>query len=150
MDAKWIPLLATGLGVVGGVGGAVVGGALANEAQQNQSASERQAAITDLRRATYAKYVGALDAFVLTNDLADAIFKGNREGDLEAATKFVAPQFREALRAEAEVELVAKTSVAREAADLRDKAGKPIHWNAYLPLRKDFIRMATHEIESED
>jgi hypothetical protein len=150
MDAKWVPLLAAGFGVVGGVGGAVVGGWLANDAQKNQLESARQAAITDLRRATYAQYVGAVDAYVLTNEFADAIFKGNREGDQQAAVKFVAPQLTEALKAEAEVELVAKTPVARKAAHLRDKAGEPIHWKEYQPLRRDFIRAATHEIENED
>lgn len=74
MDAKWIPILAAGLGVLGGIGGAIVGGSLANAAQENQLESEQEAAINDLRRATHARYLGAADAYLIAQGVTKDIF----------------------------------------------------------------------------
>ena len=56
MDARWMPLLAAAVGVIGGVGGAYVGGVVANE----QSEKERAAALQDLRRDAYGDFLGTV------------------------------------------------------------------------------------------
>jgi hypothetical protein len=59
-----MPLLAAAVGVLGGVGGAYIGGVVANEGQEQQSESERAAAIQDLRIDVYGDYLGAAEALV--------------------------------------------------------------------------------------
>jgi hypothetical protein len=58
MDARWMPLLAAAVGVLGGVGGAYIGGVVANEGQEQQSESERAASMQDLRRDAYENFLG--------------------------------------------------------------------------------------------
>ena len=58
MDSRWMPLFAAAVGVVGGVGGAYIGGVVANEGQEQQSQSQRAAAIQDLRRDAYENFLG--------------------------------------------------------------------------------------------
>ena len=61
MNERWIPILAGVIGVVGGVGGAVVGGVIANEGQEEQFEKDRAAEVQDLREQTYVKFVGAAE-----------------------------------------------------------------------------------------
>lgn len=61
MNERWIPILAGVIGVVGGVGGAVVGGVIANEGQEEQFEKDRAAELQDLREQTYVKFVGAAE-----------------------------------------------------------------------------------------
>ncbi|MDQ5874067.1 MAG: hypothetical protein M3526_01635 [Actinomycetota bacterium] len=58
MDGRWMAILAAALGVLGGVGGAFVGGSMANEGQERQFEADRAAAIQDLRIETYGNYLG--------------------------------------------------------------------------------------------
>jgi hypothetical protein len=60
MDARWMPLLAAAVGVVGGVGGAYIGGVVANEGQEQQSKKERAAALQELRRDAYGDFLGTV------------------------------------------------------------------------------------------
>ena len=57
MDARWIPVLAAALGVLGGVGGAAIGGSIANEGQQQRFEGERLHQLQDLLIDTYSRYV---------------------------------------------------------------------------------------------
>jgi hypothetical protein len=59
-----MPLLVAAVGVAGGVGGAFVGGKMANEGQEKQSESERAAAKQALRVDAYADYLGSAEALV--------------------------------------------------------------------------------------
>jgi hypothetical protein len=61
VNERWIPILAGVIGVVGGVGGAVVGGVIANEGQEEQFEKDRAAEIQDLREQTYVKFVGGAE-----------------------------------------------------------------------------------------
>jgi hypothetical protein len=61
VNERWIPILAGVIGVVGGVGGAVVGGVIANEGQEEQFEKDRAAELQDLREQTYVKFVGAAE-----------------------------------------------------------------------------------------
>jgi CHASE1-domain containing sensor protein len=43
MSERWVPLLAAVVGLLGGMGGAYVGGTVANEGQQDRFEDERKA-----------------------------------------------------------------------------------------------------------
>jgi hypothetical protein len=53
-----MPILAAGLGVLGGIGGAFIGGYLANEGQESRFERERADAKQVLLRETYGTYIG--------------------------------------------------------------------------------------------
>jgi hypothetical protein len=59
MNERWIPVLAAVVGVLGGMGGALVGGSLANQGQEQRFEIERQAAIQDVHTEAYATYLEA-------------------------------------------------------------------------------------------
>ena len=66
MDARWMPILAAAIGVLGGVGGALVGGFAANEGQEKGFERERAAAIQDLRIEEYGTFIGTAEEVSLT------------------------------------------------------------------------------------
>jgi len=59
MNERWIPVLAAVVGVLGGMGGALVGGFVANQGQTQRFEIERQAAIQDVHTEAYATYLQA-------------------------------------------------------------------------------------------
>ena len=59
------------MGVLGGLGGALIGGLIANEEQQDQLESERDAAREALRQEAYAGYLAAANTLFLTGQIAD-------------------------------------------------------------------------------
>jgi len=94
-----MPLLAAAIGVLGGVGGAYIGGVVANEGQEQQSESERAAAIQDLRIDVYGEYLGAAEALVAEASVGSAkaqqaayvkLFPANARVDLVAENPEVA------------------------------------------------------------
>jgi hypothetical protein len=62
--------LAATVGVLGGVGGAFVGGCAANQGQAEGFKRERAAARQDLRTEVYGEYLGTAEAYVLSNALS--------------------------------------------------------------------------------
>jgi hypothetical protein len=56
-DRWWIPVLAAVVGIVGGVGGAYVGGSVANKGQEQQFENQRAAQVQDLLIDTYRNYL---------------------------------------------------------------------------------------------
>jgi hypothetical protein len=65
MPDRWIPILAAAVGVVGGMGGALIGGYVANEGQQERFESERKAEVADARQDVYAKYLGEVTQWII-------------------------------------------------------------------------------------
>lgn len=61
MDVRWIPVLAATLGVLGGVGGAFVGGRVANEGQEKGFTRERAAELQDLRIDAYGTFLATAE-----------------------------------------------------------------------------------------
>jgi hypothetical protein len=59
VDSRWLPLFAAGLGVLGGIAGALVGGYVANQGQEERFQRERAAAIADLRIDEYSGFLGS-------------------------------------------------------------------------------------------
>src|SRR2546430_17053012 len=58
---RWIPLVAAVLGLAGGMGGAYVGGAVANHGEGQRLRDERASQVEDRRRNTYATYLMELE-----------------------------------------------------------------------------------------
>lgn len=147
MDARWIPVLAAALGVLGGVGGAAIGGSVANSGQEQRFESERQAAIEDLRRTTYARYQGAADVLMIKYGLElAALTKEASAEELEALTS-VEEQLLELFVAGAAVELIADDQVVQAADAIRQDI-PDIGDEEYEALRDDFIGSARNEIGS--
>lgn len=67
MDARWMPILAATLGVIGGLAGALAGGFIANHGQVEEFKRDRAAARQDLRTDVYGEYLGTAEAYVLAN-----------------------------------------------------------------------------------
>ena len=61
MFERWIPLVAALLGLAGGMGGAYIGGEVANQGQQQRLRDERASQVEDLRRNTYVTYLMELE-----------------------------------------------------------------------------------------
>jgi hypothetical protein len=113
MDARWMPILAAGLGVLGGIAGAFIGGYVANEGQERRFESERAAANQDLRREAYVTYLGTAQEVIAT-ELAESV----KAEPSQAAINAVAVRL---YVAEARVVLVAeKDAVTDAAAALRE------------------------------
>jgi len=56
---RWMPLLAAVVGVIGGMGGAFIGGYIANEGQEQRFEDEQDVRREELRRTTYAEFLQA-------------------------------------------------------------------------------------------
>jgi hypothetical protein len=120
MDARWMPVLAAFVGVLGGVGGAIAGGAVANSGQEQGFQREREAQREDLRLATYSKYVGAVDVNLVKVDLAGQQF-GFGEDAGAKINAFIEQEALDVFAAAAAVELLAGTDVRGAADELRDE-----------------------------
>lgn len=61
MDARWMPIVAAAIGLLGGLGGALVGGWLVNEGQEDAFKREQAAARKDLLIETYGTFGGTAE-----------------------------------------------------------------------------------------
>jgi hypothetical protein len=132
MDERWFPVLAAVLGLLGGIGGAAVGGYVANKGQEQRFEEERAARIRDVRLDTYVKYLQAAE---------------NEHFHPSTASEEVIT------RAEAEVELVASSDALREAAAMLTDtvlSGEDTEiWERKIrKARKVFVDLAHREIET--
>jgi len=130
MGERWIPVLAAALGLIGGVAGAVAGGYIANQGQEQRFEEERAARIRDLRIDTYVRFLRAIeDEHSNAGDMPDALF----------------------LAAHAEVALLAGgAELRRAAAALTDEVVNydPEQEQEYTQARDSFIELAHAEIEA--
>jgi hypothetical protein len=85
MIERWIPVVAAVLGVAGGMGGAFVGGSVANTGQQQRFDNEQATRALDLRHATYVKYLEELEYYFFVGNTIE------RERAAEAAVLLVSP-----------------------------------------------------------
>jgi hypothetical protein len=132
MSERWIPVVAAVVGVLGGMGGAYVGGYVANEGQKQRFEEQQVAQRLELRRETFAAYLRAVQG-VITGSHAETL-----------------------LTPEANVEIVAQGREVREAAldvaasvDVfirgRERKFKP----DFLKSRNRFIEAAKAELTAE-
>jgi hypothetical protein len=83
-----MPLLAAGLGVLGGITGAFIGGFLANKGAEGRFKSERAAAVQDLRRDAYGTYVGTAQEVWATFQVnADKLDEAEKADESDAAAQ---------------------------------------------------------------
>jgi hypothetical protein len=145
---RWIPILAAAIGVLGGMGGALIGGYVANQGQEQQFNAEREAARQDVRREIYATYLQAADSLLAKWDLrqnAGAL-------DTEAQqNKFLEAEAIPLLRAEAAVDLVAEHEVQNAAKAIVDAFDRGISEESeWVALRKNFVEVAHREISPDE
>jgi hypothetical protein len=126
----WIPILAAVVGIVGGVGGAYVGGSVANKGQEEQFDNQREADVQDLLIDTYTNYLQTTSRLWVARQ--------NRFSNAEQLES-------EALAAESQVEFDTPEleDVAR---GLLDAAREPASEEVYLSARKEFIQVAEDRV----
>ena len=118
----WVPAVAAFLGVVGGMGGAFVGGAVANEGQQQQYANERLERMAELRRMTYVSFV---------EELEHHFFQGGTPDKARAAQAAV---------------LLVSSAAIRQASSAATDAANSDDLSRYTNARDRFIDLAQHEL----
>lgn len=123
MVDRWIPVVAAILGVVDGMGGAYVGGSVANAGQQQRFESERISQTQNLRRATYVSFVRELEKHFFTGGTPD-----------------------KARAAEASVFLVSSSAIRKAAEEATDAANASSEMR-YTRARDKFIDLAQQELE---
>ena len=136
MDTRWMPLLAAGLGVLGGIAGALIGGNIANQGAEDRFQEERAAAIQDLRRDGYANVLGSAEEFAWVRKLDD-----NPERRRVAFTRFAVARARAILVAE-HVPAIRRTTSALSKALRAD----PYVEADYLAAANSFSTLARGEI----
>jgi len=86
MSERWIPVLAALLGVLGGMGGAFIGGNVANKGQEQRFEDEQAVRAGDLRRGAYADLLeeAAAVQFAVTPQGVDRLTSAEAKADLFA------------------------------------------------------------------
>jgi hypothetical protein len=79
MYERWIPVLAAALGLLGGVGGALVGGWVANQGEQERFRSERAAERADFSRDTFVKFLAAAENWRFQGKTGEKVFAAEAE-----------------------------------------------------------------------
>jgi hypothetical protein len=126
MPEHWVTVVAAVLGLLGGMGGAAVGGYIANQGEQQRFEHERAAEIRDLRLDTYVALLRAAEREHSQYQTDDRVVR----------------------TAEAEVALVAPTAAIREAASrLAANTLYATSEQDYTRLRNEFIDLAQAEIQ---
>jgi hypothetical protein len=128
MADRWLPVLAAVVGLLGGIGGAAVGGYVANKGQEQQFEEERAARIRDVRLQTYVSFLRAAEnEHSNAREVSDGVVR----------------------TAEAEVALVADSTALRgAAARLTDAALFYSVEKQFTEARNSFIELAHSEIET--
>jgi hypothetical protein len=128
MADRWLPVLAAVLGLLGGIGGAAVGGYVANKGQEQRLEEERAARIRDVRLQTYVSFLRAAEnEHSNAREVSDGVVR----------------------TAEAEVALVARSTALRgAAAKLTDAALFYSVERQFTEARNSFIELAHSEIET--
>lgn len=125
MFERWIPVAAAFLGVAGGMGGAFVGGYVANEGQQQNFENERVLRVQDLRRDTYVRFIQELESHF-----------------------FLGGTPEKARTAQAAVLLVSSAAIRQAAAEATEAANTD-DLARYTRARDEFIELAQQELERE-
>lgn len=102
MSERWIPILAAVVGVLGGMGGAFVGGYVANEGQQQRFEAEQDARVQDLRRDAYAGFVEEAASVEFAGDQGQNLVDKLLGAEAKAAL-YADPELREAADALSDV-----------------------------------------------
>jgi hypothetical protein len=85
MSERWVPLLAAVVGLLGGIGGAYVGGTVANQRQQDRFEYEQSAEARNLRMDAYVDFLKACETAFNFSDKLDPVQVSRGVGELYAA-----------------------------------------------------------------
>lgn len=139
-DPRWLAILAAALGVLGGIGGAFIGGSLANAGAEKRLEKERAAQVQDVRIEVYGTYLGTAD------ELATAWVTGDEEKIKDGIARLFV--------AEAKVAVIAEDQDAFEKAALEinkiltsDPGLTQERLPQYQAAYKAFLEVARDEIE---
>jgi hypothetical protein len=136
---RWIPIFAAAVGVLGGMGGALVGGYISNQGQEQQFENQREAAKDDLRQDAYANFLQEGFSYLLQVQLKAAGLPVTGE-ELKARSQALAG-------AEAAVALFGNTELAVLADQLLNDLVREQVDDATTHL-KDFQDLAKEDIAS--
>jgi hypothetical protein len=128
----WIPVLAAVVGLVGGIGGAYVGGEVSNNGQEQQFENQRTAELQDLLIDAYASYlrdattvwVAATGEDPDTRQLAAEALASETEVEFEAASPGVDDAAKQLFDAATKARLLSTFEDARD--DFIDAAGRSL------------------------
>jgi hypothetical protein len=136
MSERWIPVLSAVVGVIGGLGGAVIGGYVANEGQEQRFHDERAAHVQDLRRDRYVNYVRELIKLTVVGGVPVQASTAQTEVDLLSSSRAVQRAARELGEAAGELnEAMKQGDAPKEARTFSRKLDR-------------FIEVAHKEVES--
>jgi hypothetical protein len=141
VSERWIPVLAAVVGLLGGMGGAFIGGYVANKGQEQRFENEQEVRAEELRRTTYADFLQA----------AANVNQGS--GDVNE-------QLARADTAEAKVNLFANTDTREAASALTDavyarrdcaglESGSTALQNCYSKAQGQFVDAARAQLEDK-
>lgn len=99
MSERWMPVIAAILGLVGGVGGALVGGWVANHGQEQRFNEQRTAQREDFRRDTYARFLTAAENWRFVGKTGERVFAAEAEVTLLSSSPKIWRAAREITRA---------------------------------------------------
>jgi hypothetical protein len=131
VSERWIPLLAAVVGLLGGMGGALVGGWVANEGQQQRFEEEQEAQARELRVEAFAEFLQS----------AASINQGAPDPDAALARLDAA---------EAKVGIFANTDTRNAAAKLGEAVRADKKDEDYDLPRENFVEAAKAEVAAEE
>jgi hypothetical protein len=139
MSERWIPILAAVVGVLGGMGGAFIGGYVANEGQQERFDSERKAQVADSRLETYGNYLGELNKWIIVGGDGEAVTTAYGQVLLFSSSLALRQAARELGEAAEEINLAQKAQEEGEEISLTERNSLDEQYNTNL---NDFISLA--------
>ena len=139
MSERWVPLLAAVVGLLGGMGGAFVGGWVANEGQRNQFEDEQEAETRNLRIDAYVDLLDACEtAFYIPEEGLSDTERNQRVADLRTS------QQRASL-------LTSRSEVREAARELGPNEGGcgDISTARHISAQESFIEAASLEVTAD-
>jgi CHASE1-domain containing sensor protein len=137
---RWMPILAAIVGLVGGLGGAAIGGSIANEGQEQQFKNQRIADLNNLLNETYSRYLRT-SATAYLDRTAGGISRKELiriQGELEGGA--------------AQVVMLVNDPAVEDAAERLERAvvDDGVDFKTYRTARDAFIKAADASFASED
>lgn len=141
---RWIPVVAAAVGVLGGMGGALIGGFVANQSQEDRLQAEQQAETRNVRRETYGTFLQAAE--LLVQESAFLTESGALDTEAEQI-HFIQTKGIPVLTARAALDLVAGEEVRDAAHEITDAIESGIgDEKVWESLRQHFVDEGKKEI----
>jgi hypothetical protein len=141
MNARWMPLFAAALGVLGGVGGALIGGYLANEGAERRFDQERAAQLGDQRSEAYGNFLGT--SLEVSTDL---LFGRPEDEQADSIARLYVTQAKAIIAAHDQEVTAVETSQVTEILDPDEGSYSEDQLDAYVREAEDVFRLARSEI----